>query len=74
MSEWISVDDRLPLEPSSIENKIVTVIITDGLEVGKGDYWTGTKPKPWGDWSSSSDINGSEITHWQPLPCPPESQ
>ena len=66
--EWISVEDRLP--------EIGTRVLLCGRYEGKGiiaycaiGYFDGkTYREHWG-----ADINATAaITHWQPLPSPPE--
>lgn len=66
--EWISVEDRLP--------EIGTRVLLCGRYEGKGiiaycaiGYFDGkTYREHWG-----ADINATAaITHWQPLPAPPE--
>ena len=69
-SEWISVEERLP--------EIGTRVLLCGRYEGKGiiaycatGYFDGiTYREHWG-----ADINGTaEVTHWQPLPEPPETR
>ena len=69
-SEWISVEDRLP--------EIGTRVLLCGRYEGKGiiaycaiGYFDGkTYREHWG-----ADINATAaITHWQPLPEPPETR
>lgn len=64
MSDWISVDERLP----EIET---AVLVTDGLRVGESilvgvmhwDEPTFAEPGAWGRrWI------GNRVTHWMPLP------
>lgn len=69
-SEWISVEDRLP--------EIGTRVLLCGRYEGKGiiaycaiGYFDGkTYREHWG-----ADINATAaITHWQPLPEPPDTR
>ena len=64
MAEWISVEDRLPED-------IQSVLVTDGLEVTIG-WWRSLKY----EWDVSlydpGDVVDDTVTHWQPLPSPPE--
>lgn len=63
MSEWISVDDRLP-----DENIIVLVCDGDDVEMGSHDRHFGWAIYEWGGPSSRSFVS-----HWMPLPEPPKN-
>lgn len=76
MSEWISVEDRLPLEPDrSITFESVEVLACDDLghvstaEFARGGGHVG---QTWACWSDYSHIKPGRITHWMPLPEPPK--
>ena len=71
MSEWISVNARLPIADREGEFQSVQVIVTDGKMVGVTDFNAGGMPKPWSAFDDYGDIPPGEITHWQPLPPPP---
>lgn len=66
--EWIKCSDRLPLEVSNETFRSISVIVTNGLDVGLCDCQAGDG---WFEWSSYGDINAVKITHWMPLPEPP---
>lgn len=57
MSEWISVDDRLPEK-----GKTVLCVFDDGYIATASIEFDGE----WGLW-----VNSGAITHWMPLPEPP---
>lgn len=74
MSEWISVNDRLPMEPDpTVTFESRAFIVTDGEQVGVCDFGRGTCIKPWACWGDYGDIKPALITHWMPLPAPPSA-
>ena len=54
---WISVEERLPED------------MVDILLYGEGRYGMGVRSNGW--WCCE-DMDGTHITHWMPLPEPPE--
>lgn len=65
MSEWISVEEKLP-EIIIDENETCNCVLIykkDGFECGSDFQVWNTK---------YLNINPSAITHWMPLPEPPE--
>ena len=61
MSKWISVKERVP-------NNVEDVLITDGYDRYAVAYFSKDKT-----WEVSKDILICGIvTHWMPLPEPPE--
>ncbi len=74
MSEWISVTERLPIEIGSVDVfGSAPVLATNGAHVCVCDFNAGNGAgKPWAEWSSYNDIPPSGVTHWQPLPPPPQ--
>ena len=71
ISRWIPVTERLP---EYMEN----VLVTDGVFSGMGwrDWYDchGTKPREDYWIAPSTNVNELGITHWMPLPQPPESE
>jgi hypothetical protein len=61
MSEWISVEDRLP-ETTGM------VLATNGDTVLSFPYMR------YADGGGKWGIGSDGITHWMPLPAPPESK
>ena len=66
--EWISVENKLPIE----EGKILVLYgepffgyFNPEIEVG---YY---EDEEWRFWLSDKVIRGSGVTHWMPLPEPP---
>ncbi|MEE8288950.1 MAG: DUF551 domain-containing protein [Nitrosomonadaceae bacterium] len=75
--EWISVDDKMPLEISEAdkyESIRVIILYMENYEGENGNgvcvefYTVGDKPSQWGSWSNHT----GNITHWMPLPEPPK--
>ena len=72
MSEWISVEDRLPIEQDYQSTYLdCQVIATDGTNVYQNTYEIGGNHigRPW---SGFTEDEGNYITHWMPLPEPPK--
>ena len=65
MSEWISVNDRLPRDGRYLTiryDQVTHSSFADILWFERGDWWNGHYP---GNYS---------VTHWMPLPEPPEEE
>lgn len=56
---WISVEERLPDEKQRVLVRCKIVGTTAGWRL-------------WGKWMTDMGDGGGEITHWMPLPEPPE--
>ena len=65
MSEWISVKDRLPVQYTPVLCCDVNGICQDERDPVISAYCDGIWIEPWGK-------KEYIITHWQPLPEPPE--
>lgn len=77
-NQWISVKDRLP---TSVVNKVL-VCCKNGY-VGFGHYEDYKNTKTWfnlesgkafTDWNLGDDEAGYTVTHWMPLPEPPNER
>jgi len=78
MSEWISVKDRLPITEDDMNGRNyddIDIIITDGELVEFGAFQAGNTTDFWSCFTSddNSSIVDSEVTHWMPLPEPPNN-
>ena len=58
-NEWVSVEKRLPREKQR-------VIVRCG-RVGTSVGWI-----IWGDWMTDIGPDAGKVTHWMPLPAPPD--
>ena len=85
MSEWISVKESLPIDPKKNGEESEDVLVTDGKSICVGYYETeyyiendleafeGQKEIYSSDmWHADRDYIAENITHWMPLPKPPE--
>lgn len=62
MGEWIKCSEQMPVPFSN-------VLVTDGEEV-EIKWWDGDD---WDSWTErNSNICSDDVTHWMPLPEPPE--
>ena len=64
MSEWIKCSERMPNRGFDGVAVVVAVATHRGDVVSETDSWVGGKFDFWGD----------KVTHWQPLPAPPEQE
>lgn len=64
MSEWISVNDRLP----ELQTYVLVVV-----DLGNNDLVVtiGSRSGNTGEFRHNYRVMGSTVTHWMPLPEPP---
>lgn len=63
MSDWVSVEDRLP------PNNTVVLVFMEG----NANVWTGAII--WGNWHVYGwRKNPFKVTHWMPPPSPPTTE
>lgn len=77
MSEWISVDDRLPSRGLAVlaTTKIITQMTGDDEPIIDVDVVEYSAAGRWiliGWFGASSVTDAVTVTHWMPLPEPPE--
>lgn len=65
---WISVEDELPPKKSEYDDLSNNVLATDGKEIYESVY-----NHDFEDWFTHDMWGLDKITHWMPLPQPPES-
>ena len=58
-NEWVSVEERLPRE----KQRVIVRCERVGTSVG----WI-----IWGDWMTDIGPDAGKVTHWMPLPAPPD--
>lgn len=69
MSEWISVDDHLPLNGDRV------LVVSNGIVYGgwfqaQHNTWMGSVPNKFRD---HQDGKYENVTYWQPMPEPPKN-
>ena len=73
-NEWIKCSERLPMDPS-IDSVYDTldVLVTDGDRVASMEFQRGHGcGKPWAAWTVYGPLHPNLVTHWMPLPEPPQ--
>ncbi|WP_454911150.1 DUF551 domain-containing protein [Stutzerimonas chloritidismutans] len=65
MSEWISVEDRIPTDDYDGVGVIVAVVNHRGETVAETDAWMKASG------GGYFDFWKDKVSHWQPLPSPP---
>jgi len=69
---WVSVGDSLPIDFESVSKfESMEIIIVSGGKSEFCEFTCGPRPKPW---YKFDDFHEGFITHWMPLPSPPEAK
>jgi hypothetical protein len=67
-AQWIPISEQLPKE----DQMTVAVLMEDrSILTGWASYWHGASNK-FAQWNFPFDVDDSTVTHWMPLPPPPE--
>lgn len=77
MSEWISVD-KMPIDGECVD---VWAIVNDGHCCGDAarisDCFYSERWQSWWKWADNGEdkhfLSGFSVTHWMPLPNPPDA-
>lgn len=67
MSEWIRMDERRP----DIDQKVLYYFEMVGIHVGRYGRWTDEEGYEHDVFSGPSGFLTDDVTHWMPLPEPP---
>lgn len=69
--KWIPVTEKLPLKQEDVKNydSVEVIVVNRNGEVFVTDFAMGNTLEPW---HSFGDARDGWITHWMPLPEPPE--
>lgn len=68
MTEWISVEDRLPPKESEAWYNVVLTHKTRRNMIVRNGYYDGYHKRFWGFETTPHYV----VTHWMPLPEPPK--
>ncbi|WP_448679977.1 DUF551 domain-containing protein [Pseudomonas nicosulfuronedens] len=72
MSEWISVQDRLPEPETDVMVWLKKCSSKQGVATAGMFYDIGADELTWMGWEMEEPFRTSyEVTHWKPLPAPP---
>lgn len=72
--KWISVEDQLPEVSHDYEYSDI-VMVCDDSQIGLARRFDYNKEGSWSEcYYIGTDVNYNRITHWMPLPEPPEEE
>lgn len=71
-SEWVSVDDALPIDINKVcKFESMEVLIVSGGKTEYCEFTCGSLPSPW---FKFDNYHSGFVTHWMPLPTPPQEK
>ena len=70
-SEWININDKLPIDPNSVYKfESIDILIVSGGQTEFCEYTCGPSPEPW---HKFGNYHEAYITDWMFKPSPPNT-